>query len=145
MVKGLSVIFGHPPEDETEKRKKMVEKKSTGPVCPACPAHAACLFIGGKFKKWEESSARVIKCDEASVHQRDTFVGLETNNSEFVNPNRQYSSLEGNPKSGCECGVFVSGPSVCIVAFLLNRFWDRGIYTVCTVCTYVYSSSMYST
>ncbi|CAM9434619.1 unnamed protein product [Laminaria digitata] len=60
------------------------------------------LFEGGKFKKWEESSAHVIKCDEASVHQRDTFVGLEANNSDFVNPNRQHSSLEGNPKSGCE-------------------------------------------
>eukprot|EP00752_Nemacystus_decipiens_P011628 g10323.t1 len=58
------------------------------------------LFEGGKFKKWEESSARVIKCDEASVHQRDQFVGHETHISDFSNPDRQLSGLDGNPKSG---------------------------------------------
>lgn len=58
---------------------------------------------GGKFKKWEESSARVIKCDEASVHRRDQFVGHETHISDYVNPDRQLSGLDGNPKSGCEC------------------------------------------
>ncbi|CBJ31301.1 Trehalose 6-phosphate synthase, family GT20 / Trehalose 6-phosphate phosphatase [Ectocarpus siliculosus] len=56
------------------------------------------LFEGGKFKKWEESSARVIKCDEPSVHQRDEFVGHETDISDYVNPDRQHSGLNTNPK-----------------------------------------------
>lgn len=62
---------------------------------------------GGKFKKWEESSARVIKCDEASVHRKDEFVGHETNISDYVNPDRQLSGLDGNPKCGCEKKVVV--------------------------------------
>lgn len=64
----------------------------------ALPSHS-----GGKFKKWEESSARVIKCDEPSVHQRDEFVGHETDLSDYVNPDRQLSGLDTNPKPSCEC------------------------------------------
>lgn len=44
----------------------------------------------------------MIKCDEASVHRRDEFVGHDTTSSDFVNPDRQHSNLDGNPKSGCE-------------------------------------------
>lgn len=59
------------------------------------------LMIGGKFKKWEESSARVIKCDGASVHKRDEFMGHETM-PDFINPLRQNSTLDGQSKGGCE-------------------------------------------
>ncbi|CAN0166392.1 unnamed protein product, partial [Hapterophycus canaliculatus] len=55
---------------------------------------------GGKFKKWEETAPRVIKCDEASVHRKDAFVGHDTTSSDFVNPDRQHSNLDGNPKGG---------------------------------------------
>ncbi|CAM9322431.1 unnamed protein product [Pylaiella littoralis] len=68
------------------------------------------LFEGGKFKKWEESSARVIKCDEASVHQKDTFVGHETNISEYVNPDRQHSGLDSNPKPGSTASLPQDNP-----------------------------------
>lgn len=61
------------------------------------------VLAGGKFKKWQESPAKVIKCDEPSVHQKDVFVGLgHENSSEFVNPHRQHSGIEGNTKIGCE-------------------------------------------
>lgn len=58
---------------------------------------------GGKFKKWEDCSARVLKCDASSVSKRDEFVGHATVNSDFVSHN---SNMESSNKPSCACRYY---------------------------------------